>query len=407
MHILRNIRWVVVFSVTLTLCSLFALPRLRPAESRPSLSKEFFSQSLKTPLHNHRFPDELVLAMDKGTYPIKVQYTIDWDLQNAMEDVFDQYKPDYGAFVAIDVPSGKILSLVSFSKEVSDIGNLALRASFPAASLLKIVTAAAAVETKTITPETIIPYNGSNYTLYKRNVLSTNPNHYSRNITVADAFAKSVNTVFAKLGVFYVERGSLRAYAEKFYFNHRIPSDVPIEISRFSLPDNDVWQIAEAASGFTKDITISPVQGALLAATIANDGKSIAPYVIEKAEGHLPHLKYVATSGESTEVISDDSAKMIRTMMQRTIQIGTCQKAFRKFLSKTNISSLELGGKTGSLAGDSPKGKYDWFIGYARKHGVGPALTRRVAIAALTINELKWRIKASQVASTFIEKWSQ
>jgi len=58
-----------------------------------------------------------------------------------------------------------------------------------------------------------------------------------------------------------------------------------------------------------------------------------------------------------------------------------------------------MGGKTGHLTGLSPKGNYDWFVGYATDG------KKQVALAALTINEENWRVKASYLGRQFIESY--
>jgi len=57
---------------------------------------------------------------------------------------------------------------------------------------------------------------------------------------------------------------------------------------------------------------------------------------------------------------------------------------------------MEIGGKTGSLTGFSPKGRHDWFVGYAKKDG------HKVAYASLIINKEKWYVRSSYVARQFI-----
>jgi beta-lactamase class D len=68
-------------------------------------------------------------------------------------------------------------------------------------------------------------------------------------------------------------------------------------------------------------------------------------------------------------------------------------------LRKSAFQEMEMGGKTGSLRGLSPKGKCDWFVGYVRGE------KSRIAVAALTVNEDKWRVKASYLARMFIEEY--
>jgi beta-lactamase class D len=58
-----------------------------------------------------------------------------------------------------------------------------------------------------------------------------------------------------------------------------------------------------------------------------------------------------------------------------------------------------VGGKTGSLTGLDPEGKYDWFVGFA-SHG-----DQRIAVAALTIHRKLWRVKSSYLARKAIENY--
>ena len=57
---------------------------------------------------------------------------------------------------------------------------------------------------------------------------------------------------------------------------------------------------------------------------------------------------------------------------------------------------MEIGGKTGSLTGYSPKGRHDWFVGYAEKDG------RKIAYASLIVNKEKWYVRSAYVARQFI-----
>ena len=68
-------------------------------------------------------------------------------------------------------------------------------------------------------------------------------------------------------------------------------------------------------------------------------------------------------------------------------------------MRRTSKLDLEVGGKTGSLTGNHPKGKYDWFVGYAKRGD------RSLGLAVLTIHEEKWTVKSSYLASKAIEQY--
>lgn len=72
---------------------------------------------------------------------------------------------------------------------------------------------------------------------------------------------------------------------------------------------------------------------------------------------------------------------------------GTSRKAFRTKRREVSLRGITIGGKTGSLTGDDPPGKYSWFIGMA------PIEDPEIVVAAMIINQPKWHIKASQAAN--------
>ena len=368
------------------------------APKKASITKDRLAETIGPFAKFHELPEEL--DFDLGRHEpsrLKVQYTLDAKLQKTMEALFRSYSPDYGAFVALDAQTGRVLSLISYSRDKGSHGNLALRATFPSASVFKVVTATAAIESKKVAPETVIPFNGRNHTLYRGQILKSNITRWTRFITFKDAFAQSINTVFGKVGAFTVGQSGLRTYADRFGFNRKINTDLPVQEGRAPIPE-DAWGLAETASGYTVENTMSPLQGALIAAAVANDGVMMEPFVVQNlfaADGSSVYLGEPKVSGVTMD---RSTSHQLKTLMKETVVRGTSRGSFRGFF-KSNFALLDVGGKTGSLTGYDPKGKYDWFVGYA-----GSA-SQRIAIAALTISEKQWRVKSSYLARRAIESY--
>jgi cell division protein FtsI/penicillin-binding protein 2 len=313
--------------------------------------------------------------------------------------MFERYKPDYGALVSLDAETGEILALVSYTKNPKDdLGNLALRATFPAASVFKVITAAAAVDRAMITPDTVIPFNGASHTLYRRQVFGKKRNRWTRYITLKEAFAKSVNTVFAKVGLEYLDPDVLLEYARRFKFSSKFPTDVPVEVSHFRPPGDDDWRMAEVASGFNRDSTLSPLQGAMIAAAIVNDGEMMVPHIVSRIYDGDGRTLYEAAPEVDSKVIDPHTAKQLRQLMAATVKNGTSRKMFRDLVRKPAYDDVEFGGKTGSLMGTDPAGKTDWFVGYAR------AGSRRIAVAAITVHKRYWTVRSAYLARKFLER---
>ncbi len=363
------------------------------------ITKEILADQLGAAIRGNEFPQHFSLKIDGRDHPTTVTYTINDSFQTMMSKLLNQYKPDYGAFVAIDAKTGRVLSLVSYSHSHGDLENLALRASFPAASVFKIVTASAAIDMNKVAPGTDVPFNGALHTLYKRNVESTVFNRWTRHMTMREAFARSVNVIFSKLGLFYVGPQSLQMYAERYFFNHQIRADMPVQIGYAKFSPDDPWSVATAASGYTRDNTMSPVHGALIAAAVANDGVMMEPYLVDHLTADSGEVIYRGHPRQASVVVEPQSAETLRELFHETVRSGTSRKSFRATSRKSMYGEVEFGGKTGSLTGTDPAGKCDWFVGYARYRD------QRIAVAALTVNETKWKIKASMLSNLFFQRY--
>ncbi len=375
--------------------------------SDPKLTKASIARSLGAVQFYRGFPSEIEL-LDSGAASssprstparrVILQYALDGGLQAKMETLLAQTRPDYAAFVALDATTGRILSLVSSSTRDTIQENLALKATFPAASIFKVVTAAAAIGEKNFTADTEISFQGRNHTLYKSAILKpARPNRWTRQVTLREAFGQSINTVFGKIGAFSVGAEDLQNYADRFQFNRPIQADVLVEQGRAPITD-DPWLLAESASGFTQENTMSPLQGALIAASIVNDGKMMEPYLVQSIHSLDGSTLYTAAPKMITRSVDQRTAHQIRSLMRETVERGTSKKSFRRFF-RGKMEEIEVGGKTGSLTGTNPPGKVDWFVGYAE------AGNQRIAICALTINEKNWRVKSSYMARVAIEQW--
>lgn len=326
-----------------------------------------------------------------------VQYTFDPTLQNQANKLLKQYKPDYASIVAIDAKTGRVLALASYLKEDTTPGNLAIKASFPAASIFKIIPASVALDKYDLESSMLIPFNGSSHTLYRKNVMSDTINRWTRSISLKQAFAQSVNTFFGRLALKKMEPDDLKEYAEKFQFNKPIVTDFPVDMSTAVIPTEKGYELAEVASGFNKINKLSPVQGAMMAAAIADDGIMRTPYIVDSLTNEAGEIVYHGEPVELERALTPQGAEKMRELMQATIIQGTSRKSFRPLVRNNQFMALELGGKTGSLTGDEPKGKVDWFVGYAI-HG-----DRKIAIAAITVNKKYWTVKSAYLAQTMFK----
>jgi len=371
----------------------------QPAIQQSSqLSKQAVADVITAHAKQNRFPNTLAFEGSEGRQTQGlVEYTFDESVHKDMSDVYLKYQPDYACFVALDVETGAILNITSFIKSDEHWENLVMRSDYPAASVFKLVTAAAVLDLGKASPSTVIPFNGKSTTLYKSQVLRHKTNKWTRKPTLKESFAKSINSVFGRLGIYQIGAENLSRYATRFGFGQSMNTDFNLPMSKVDLDLSVDWQIAEAASGYTKDITLSPIHAAQMAAIVANDGKMVTPYMVQSIRDVSGNEIYTAKEVTKPEqIISQKSAKALRSLMTETTRIGSARKSFQGLSRYKVYRNMEIGGKTGSLTGYSPKGRHDWFVGYAEKNG------RKVAYASLIINKEKWYVRSAYVARQFI-----
>ena len=275
--------------------------------------------------------------------------------------------------------------------------NLCTKAVYPAASLFKIVSAAAALETAGFTPDRAVIYTGRKHTLYKRQ-LKKKTGRYSTKTSFREAFGSSINSVFGKMGIYDLSRSVISEYADRFLFNRLISFDFPVEQSTVNVPDDD-YGLAEITSGFNRVTLISPLHAALLASAVANNGIMMAPRLIERVFNDSGELLYQSRPGLLGSPISRGTAKDLKVLMRDTVLNGTCRKSFRALRRNKAFREVELGAKTGTINDKLDRFKYDWLTVYALPRDG----TKCISMAILNVHGEKLGIRASELGMHIIK----
>lgn len=350
-------------------------------------------------VRNNKFPENIELQWDGKPIKAQVHLGIDSELQKEAEKLLKTYKPDYAAIFMMDAVSGRVLAMTSFQKDNPNAENWNLKANFPAASVFKVVTATAAVDKAGVSPQHKINFNGGNYTLYRKNVMSDKVTKWTRAITLKEAFARSINTAFGRLSLETLHPVDINDYATRFMFNQEIPADFPVEMGVAYVPPEKSFELTEVASGYNKTNRMSPVQGAMIAAAVANDGKMVIPYLVQNITDEQGKNIYQAETLDNGHIMTAESALKVRELMGETVTAGTSRKSFRKLVRNKKFKTIEMGGKTGHLTAENPRGRVDWFVGYAMDE------TNKIAIAAVSINKEKWTVKSAELGQNMFKKY--
>ena len=360
------------------------------------INPQLIASTITSAIEAKRFPKNIALPDFPIPGDLGVRYTIDQVLQAEAQNLLEKYNPDYGVLVALEPDSGRVLAMASSTRDPSDTGNLTLLNSYPAASISKIITAVAAINENKAAAATVIPFNGKSTSLYKKNVFEHRDNKWTRKYSLEESFARSVNSVFGRVGALEVGGETMLDYARRLGFNGRFASDFAFGNGAVDLDPADAWQVAEMASGYTTRNTLSPLHGAALAATAVNGGNLVAPALVRAIIGPNGVPLYWRDQPAKSRVMNEDTAIQLKDMMRATVVTGSARSSFARF-NRGALKDVVIGGKTGSLTGFSPRGKYDWFVGFAE------AGERKIAYAALCINKQRWYVKSTRLAREMLE----
>ncbi len=327
-----------------------------------------------------------------------LNYSLNEDLTNYIKKQLRRYGTDYTSVVVLDNNTGKVLSAIDYARKGRVFGkNLTFSSTNPAASIFKVITAAELIENTKVDDKSLFTYSGKSSTLYKYQ-LKDRKNRWSRSIPFAKAFARSNNVVFGKAAIKNTNVQGLTYMANRFGFNKDLPQLLDVGGSKL-FQHYDSYSLAEMASGFNRETTISPFHGAVIASIVANDGVLIKPSVINSVTDQENDRVVWKSSYNIDRVLSKDTASKMQTMMELTVKKGTARGAFRPWKTK-RIKNITIGGKTGSITGGVPYGKRDWFVSYAKPKNSDDA---GISICIMIVNVNKWYIKSTVLAKDIIQ----
>ena len=336
------------------------------------------------------------LVWDKDGARFRITTTIDSKLQRYTMRLLRSSMTLQSAVVVLNPYDGRVLTMASRDKN-GNRENLCLKADFPAASLFKIVSAAAALETAGYSPDKALFFNGSRHTLYKYQ-LSDSQGRYSMATTFRKAFAVSNNSVFGKIGIYELGQKTVVDYAEKFRFNRSISFDLPVEISTIEVP-GDEFGLAEITSGFNKKTLLSPLHAALLASVAVNRGRMPKPWIVRNVSEEMDEIVYQGRRSGLDSSINSKTAADLKVLMQDAARYGTGRTTFRKLRRQRTLKGFDLGAKTGTINDRSDRFKYDWIVAFA----VNSDGSDGICVGILSVHGKLLGTRATELARAIID----
>ncbi len=295
-----------------------------------------------------------------------------------------------GAAVAIDPRTGAVQAMVSMPSfdpnplvshdekaaaaayqklnkdESQPLLNRATGATLPPGSTFKVIIAAAALQNG-YTQETEIEA-GSQYVEGGATIRNSEDEVCpGSQIDLKNALRTSCNTGFARLGVKLGRDKVIEAAKAWGFENDQLTvgnlegGGLPVAASRtgdITNPDGspDTAALAQSSLG-QRDVRMTPMEGALMAATVANGGKQMRPYLVQKLLSPDRRTIYTASPKTLREPVTSQVAGDLREMMISVVDNGTGRRA--------RISGFDVGGKTGTAQNIEGADPHGWFIGFA------------------------------------------
>jgi peptidoglycan glycosyltransferase len=297
-----------------------------------------------------------------------------------------------GALVALDVRTGGVLAMASVpSYDPNTIGdprrfaelnrdtenaplvNRATQNGYPPGSTMKVVTAAAALDTGRYRPDSRV--SGENGKKISGVPLNNFGSEDFGDVDLTFALTNSINTVWAEVGEKLGGR-TMQRYMERFGFYAEPPLDYPdAQMSASGVRKrgklvpvtDDAVDVGRVAIG-QGDLFATPLQMASVAQTIANGGVRLEPHFLARTIDPDGRTVEEAETQEAERAVSRETAAAVTEMMRQVVREGTGTAAA--------LEGVEVAGKTGTAELNLEGLNQPWFMGFAGDVAVAVTLER-------------------------------
>ncbi len=309
--------------------------------------------------------DRKGVSLDGGKVNVKAPkngdnayLTIDQRVQSYLEDAMKaaskQYEPESLIGIVADPKTGKILAMSTKpsydpnDRQIKYFFNDAIANAFEPGSTMKIFTLAAAINEGVYKGQDY--YQSGTYQVGNRKIKDHNGGAGWGCITFDEGVERSSNVAFAILGDQKLGPERFRKYIHSFGLDEKTNIDLSGEGSNTILFDQQIQQVTTA---FGQGSTVTPIQLVQAATAIANDGKMMKPYAIDKIVDPITDkVKLEHKPEEVGKPVTKETAAQVRQLLERVVTspkgTGTAYK----------IDGYSVGGKTGTAQIPDGKGGY-------------------------------------------------
>ncbi|MFH0852325.1 MAG: penicillin-binding protein 2 [bacterium] len=284
-------------------------------------------------------------AIEGSQLFLTVDPNIQFMAEQKLEALLKKWQAPSGSIVVTDPKTGAIKAMASFPdfnsneygkvENIDDFLNPVTQKLYEPGSIFKPITMAAGLDTGKITPETSYVDTGS-VTLNGYTITNAAGRSYGLS-TMNKVLEKSINTgaVFAE---HLIGNETFKKYVEAFGFNRPTGVDLAGEVSGNISNLGGKQDINFATASFGQGIAVTPMEIISAIGAIANSGKMMRPYVVEKIV-HSDGREEKIEPSEIRQVISEQSANKLTAMLVSTVRNG---------YDKVKIKGYFIAGKTGT-----------------------------------------------------------
>lgn len=307
--------------------------------------------------------------------------TVDRNIQRSVEDALSSGIEKFGAAagwsIVLDARDARVLAMASMPAfDPPHYGratdpervNRAIAFTYEPGSVMKVITAAAAIEEGFAAPGTMFDTDrqergrDGEFKYYK---LPGDGSHvWEKKMSLRDAIVHSSNIVIGKLG-YDLGPAKLYSYMKKFGFGEPTGIELPGEECGI-LRKPEKWDKAtRSRAAIGQGVSVTAIQLASAYQAIANDGVRVPPRIVERIEAHGGREMAVGRRRESARVVSAATARSLREMMLGVASPGGTAR-------RAAVKGYSVAGKTGT-AQKVVDGKYAPGIYRATFCGIVPS----------------------------------
>ncbi|GJM81344.1 stage V sporulation protein D [Paenibacillus sp. HMSSN-139] len=307
---------------------------------------------------------------DGKNLKLTIDYTIQYYIEQAMKEAYDQLQPISMTVIAADPNTMEILGMANMPTynpneywadvDQKNFYNHAIKSVYEPGSTFKIVTLAGAVQDGLFNPNAT--YRSGSIRVPGQTIHDLKRSGWGE-ITYLEGVKRSSNVAFVKLGYEMLGPERLKTYVDQFGFGKKTGIELPGESKGIVDPVQQA-DFAAMAYGHGK-LLVTPLQQIVAVSAIANGGKLMEPHIVKSITDPQTGETLDTKPKEVQQILTPDKAKEVGTYLEQVVsdqKIGTGRHAY--------IEGYRVAGKTGTAV-KVVNGQYDYtkqvvsFIGYA------------------------------------------